>query len=71
MFPAWDGNLLIAGLGGKSITRLMLDGDRVVGEERLLTGLNERIRDVAVGPDGAVWAITDEEDGKLVRLAAE
>ena len=69
MFPGWQGNLLIAGLGGKSLTRLVLDGDRVVGEERLLTGLGERIRDVAVGPDGAVWVITDEEDGKLVRLA--
>ncbi len=71
MFPGWDGNLLIAGLGGKSLTRLVLEGDRVVGEERLLTGLGERIRDVAVGPDGAVWVITDEEDGKLVRLATE
>lgn len=69
MFPGWQGNLLIAGLGGKSLTRLVLDGDRVTGEERLLTGLGERIRDVAVGPDGAVWVITDEEDGKLVRLA--
>lgn len=69
MFPGWQGNLLIAGLGGKSLTRLVLDGDRVVGEERLLTGLGERIRDVAVGSDGAVWVITDEEDGKLVRLA--
>ena len=70
MFPGWEGNLLIAGLGGKSLTRLVLDGDRVTGEERLLTGLGERIRDVAVAPDGAVWVITDEEDGKLVRLAS-
>lgn len=69
MFPGWQGNLLIAGLASKSLTRLVLDGDRVVGEERLLTGLDQRIRDVAVGPDGAVWVITDEEDGKLVRLA--
>ena len=69
MFPGWEGNLLIAGLGGKSLTRLVLEGDRVVGEERLLSGLGERIRDVSVGADGAVWVITDEEDGKLVRLA--
>ena len=68
MFPGWEGNLLIAGLAGKNVTRLVLEGDRVVGEERLLTGLNERIRDVAVASDGAVWVITDEEDGKLVRL---
>jgi glucose/arabinose dehydrogenase len=70
MFPGWRGNLLVAGLKEKHIARLVLEGDRVVGEERLLTDLGERVRDVAVGPDGAVWAITDEQNGKLVRLAA-
>jgi glucose/arabinose dehydrogenase len=70
MFPGWRGNLLVAALKEKHIARLVLDGNRVVGEERLLTDLGERVRDVAVGPDGAVWAITDETDGKLVRLAA-
>jgi glucose/arabinose dehydrogenase len=69
MFPGWRGNLLVAGLKEKHIARLVLENDRVVGEERLLTDLGERIRDVAVGPDGAVWAITDETDGKLVRLS--
>ncbi|WP_447910943.1 PQQ-dependent sugar dehydrogenase [Brevundimonas bullata] len=69
MFPGWNGNLLVTGLGGKHLARLVLENNRVVGEERLLTGLNERIRDVAVATDGAVWVITDEEDGKLVRLA--
>ncbi len=71
MFPAWQGNLLVAGLKEKHIARLVIQNDRVVGEERLLTGLGARIRDVAVGADGAVWAITDEEDGKLVRLATQ
>ena len=69
MFPGWNGNLLVTGLGGKQLARLVLENNRVVGEERLLTGLNERIRDVAVATDGAVWVITDEEDGKLIRLA--
>lgn len=69
LFPGWRGNLLVASLKEKHIARLVLDGRRVVGEERLLTDLGERIRDVAVGPDGAVWATTDEDDGKLVRLA--
>lgn len=69
VFPGWRGNLLVAGLREKHIARLVLDGARVVGEERLLTDLGERIRDVAVAADGAVWAITDETDGKLVRLA--
>lgn len=71
MFPGWQGNLLVTGLGGKQLARLVLENNRVVGEERLLTDLNARIRDVAVAADGAVWVITDEEDGKLVRLAKQ
>ncbi|WP_313101260.1 PQQ-dependent sugar dehydrogenase [Brevundimonas sp.] len=71
MFPGWNGNLLVTGLGGKQLARLVLENNRVVGEERLLTDLNARIRDVAVAADGAVWVITDEEDGKLVRLAKQ
>jgi glucose/arabinose dehydrogenase len=70
MFPAWDGDLLVAALKEKHIARLVIENDRVVGEEQLLTDLGERVRDVAIGRDGAVWAITDESDGKLVRLAA-
>lgn len=69
MFPGWDGDLLIAGLKDKQLARLVIENDRVVGEERLLTDLGERVRDVAVAPDGAVWVITDEDDGKLVRLS--
>ncbi|WP_332677439.1 PQQ-dependent sugar dehydrogenase [Brevundimonas sp.] len=70
MFPGWRGNLLVAGLKEKHIARLVLENGRVTGEERLMTDLGERVRDVAVAPDGAVWAVTDEQNGKLVRLAA-
>ena len=69
MFPGWQGNLLVAALKEKHIARLVLENGEVVGEERLLTDLGDRVRDVAVAPDGAVWAITDEQNGKLVRLA--
>lgn len=68
MFPGWRGNLLVAALKEKHIARLVLRDGRVVGEERLLTDLGQRVRDVAVGADGSVWAITDEDDGRLVRL---
>lgn len=71
MFPEWNGNLLVAALRDKHIARLVLENGRVVGEERLLTDLGERVRDIAIASDGAVWAITDEDNGKLVRLAAE
>jgi glucose/arabinose dehydrogenase len=66
--PNWRGNLLIGGLSSEAIIRLTLDGETVEGEERLPMGT--RIRDVAVGPDGAVYALTDEGDGKILRLSA-
>lgn len=67
-FPDWNGDLLIGGLKSKAIVRLELDGTRVVHEERLLEDLGLRIRDVAIGPDGAVYAVTDERNGEILRL---
>jgi len=67
--PAWKGNLLIAGLSEQAIVRLTLDGGKVVGEERIPMGA--RIRDVVQGPDGAVYALTDEGNGKILRLTLE
>jgi glucose/arabinose dehydrogenase len=48
--------------------RLSLDGDKVTGEERLLQGLRERIRDVRAGPDGLIYLLTDESRAVLARL---
>lgn len=67
-FPAWKGSLFIGALREQAILRLSLDGNRVVGEERLLESLNERIRDVRVGPDGFVYALTDGSNGRLLKL---
>ena len=50
-------------------SRLDLDGEKVVKEERLLQGLNERIRDVRQGPDGAIWLLTDASNGRIIRVA--
>ncbi len=69
MIPEWSGSLLIAALKEKHVARLVLENGEVIGEERIALNVGERIRDVAVGPDGAIWVITDEDDGKLVRLA--
>jgi glucose/arabinose dehydrogenase len=66
-FPEWRGSLLVGALAGRHIARLTLEGARVVGEERLLEG-RARIRDVRVGPDGLVYALTDEDDGELLVL---
>jgi aldose sugar dehydrogenase len=67
-FPAWKGNLFVGALAGQHLTRLVLNGDRVVAEERLLAGLNERIRDVRQGPDGNLYVLTDSPRGQLIRL---
>ena len=66
-FPAWRGSLLIGGLSAQGIVRLTLDGQHVTGEERIPLGA--RIRDVRQGPDGAVYALTDQRDGRILRLA--
>jgi len=68
LFPAWQGNLFVATLVGKALVRLVLENDRVVGEERLLTDLDSRIRGVSEGPDGALYVLTDGNAGKIVRL---
>ena len=69
LFPAWKGNLFIGGLATQILVRLTLDGEKVTGEERLLQGLRERIRDVRVGPDGAVYVATDNSSGRILRVA--
>ena len=67
-FPAWRGNLLVGSLKFRQLVRLELAGDKIVHEERLLTDHFGRIRDVRQGPDGLIYLLTDEEDGKLIRL---
>lgn len=66
LFPKWRGSLFVGGLETQALVRLALNGDRVVGEERFDIGA--RVRDVAVGPDGAIYLVTDEANGKLLRL---
>ena len=65
---AWNDSLLLGALADRNLIRLALDGDRIVAEERLLDDLGARIRDVRVGADGAVYVLTDEDDGKLLKL---
>ncbi len=70
LFPQWQGNLFLGALAGQALIRLELDGDKVVHEERLLGELGQRVRDVRQGPDGALYVLTDEDDGKLLRIAS-
>jgi glucose/arabinose dehydrogenase len=67
LFPAWKGSFFVGGLAAKHLARLTIEGERVVGEERLLVDRG-RVRDVRVGPTGSVWVLTDEDDGELLEL---
>jgi glucose/arabinose dehydrogenase len=67
-FPGWRGSVLVGALRGSLVARLEIGGDRVAREERMLSGLGERIRDVRQGPDGFVYLLTDAADGRILRL---
>ncbi|MCI1192693.1 PQQ-dependent sugar dehydrogenase [Calidifontimicrobium sp. SYSU G02091] len=67
-YPGWKGSVLLGALRAQALVRVSLDGHRVTGEERLLTNLNARIRDVRQGPDGWIYLLTDSPDGQIVRL---
>ncbi len=70
LFPAWKNNLFIGGLASTNLVRLVVSGERITGEERLLTDLQprERIRDVRQGPDGALYVLTDNAKGRILKL---
>ncbi|PKO37111.1 MAG: hypothetical protein CVU33_14875 [Betaproteobacteria bacterium HGW-Betaproteobacteria-6] len=68
---AWRGSLLVGSLKFGYLARLVLDGSRVVREEKLFTGLRQRVRDVREGPDGTIYLLTDERNGQLLRLVAD
>ncbi|QUG76508.1 PQQ-dependent sugar dehydrogenase [Erwinia sp. E602] len=67
-FPQWKNSLFIGALKEKNLIRLTLNGDRVVEEQRLLGDRGERIRDVRSGPDGWLYVLTDEANGRLLKV---
>jgi glucose/arabinose dehydrogenase len=66
--PEWSGNLFAGALRGNFLSRLVLDGDRVIHEERLFEGLKARIREVRQGPDGLLYLLTDSPEGRILRI---
>lgn len=68
LFPDWNGDLLVTALAARDLRRLELQGGEVIAEHRLLDELDERIRDVRVGPDGGIYVLTDAAAGRLLRL---
>jgi glucose/arabinose dehydrogenase len=69
MFPAWQGNALIASLSAPGLVRVEIDGDSAKEADRY--AFENRIRAVDQGPDGAIWLLEDGEGGKLLRLTAK
>ncbi len=67
-YDGWKGDLFIGMLQGRALLRVELDGDRVVGQQRLLTGLRARIRDVEQGPDGWLYVLAGRTDGRILRV---
>jgi len=57
-FPEWKGNLFVGGLEAQALVRLVLNGDRVVAEERLMTDRHQRVRDIRQAPDGSIYLLT-------------
>jgi glucose/arabinose dehydrogenase len=64
--PEWKNNLFISSLSGMHICRLIIENNKVVGEERMLTEVEQRFRDITEGNDGALYAVTDQ--GRFYRL---
>jgi glucose/arabinose dehydrogenase len=69
LFDEWRGDLLVGALVAQGVVRLSLDGQEVTGEERI--DLGARVRDVRQGPDGAVYVVTDESNGRILRLSPD
>jgi glucose/arabinose dehydrogenase len=67
VIPEWKHNVFLACLSGKHICRLLIENNKVTGEERLLAGEGQRFRDITQGKDGALYAVTDE--GRLYRIS--
>lgn len=68
LFPEWNGSLLVAGLASRAIHRLVTQNEQVISEQRLFQSLNQRMRDVIVGPDGAIYVLTDSSNGAVLRI---
>ena len=68
LFPDWKGNLLVGALKYMQVQRLVVEDGKVVQHEVVADDIGQRVRDVRQGPDGAVYLLTDESDGRIVRM---
>lgn len=71
LFPEWHGDLFVGALAGTHLRRLDVEGTEIVDQARMLDGTYGRIRDVAEGPEGALWFLTDDQNGGIYRIVPE
>jgi glucose/arabinose dehydrogenase len=67
-YPGWKGSLFVGSMQPGVLVRLTLENGRVTKEERYLAELGDRIRDVQQGPDGLLYVVTDEDEGRVLRV---
>lgn len=67
-YPGWKGDLFMATLRGQALLRVKLDGHKVVEQQRLVTGLLHKIRDVRQGPDGWLYILSSGPQAQLIRV---
>jgi len=70
MFPQWKGSLFVGALKAQQVSRISLKGNKATEEEVLFKEVGERFRDIRTGPDGAIYLLTDNPDGKVLRVTA-
>src|SRR5690606_12494047 len=68
LFPQWKGRIFVGAMSHKYLGMLTLNGDKVVSEDKLLVEEGERVRDVAQGPDGAIYVFFDSDYARIMRL---
>ena len=68
LFPSWQGDILVGALRDQMMVRLVRQGESITMEERYFKEALGRVRDVRQGPDGALWLLTDDPDGSLIRV---
>ena len=68
LFKDWQGDLLVSALAGEQLRRIDLEKGKVKGQETFLTELKTRFRDIVTAPDGSIWVLTDEPEGRVLRL---
>lgn len=71
LFPEWRGDLLVGALAGRQVRRLELSGNQVISETRVEGAVGDRIREIEIGPDGAIYLLTDDQDGQVLRITRD